>query len=160
MNIDLRSEANIKTLDPKCQERFRKWLKDAKEIANDYECDYIVISGNRTWKEQDALYEQGRTKPGNRVTNARGGQSNHNFGIAVDCGVFENGHYLDDEDSVYGNPALANEVHKAVARDIKDYGFEWGGNWKSIKDYPHFEVSTGLSLSQKRNLYTKNGSVL
>jgi peptidoglycan L-alanyl-D-glutamate endopeptidase CwlK len=55
-----------------------------------------VISGLRTHEEQNDLYAQGRTKRGPIVTNARGGYSNHNFGIAFDAGVFESGTYLDE----------------------------------------------------------------
>jgi len=55
-----------------------------------------IISGLRTYAEQDALYAQGRAKTGPKVTNARGGYSNHNFGIAFDVGVFEGNRYLPD----------------------------------------------------------------
>ncbi len=55
-----------------------------------------IISGLRSYEEQDALYAQGRTAPGNKVTNARGGYSNHNFGIAFDIGVFSGNRYLPD----------------------------------------------------------------
>jgi peptidoglycan L-alanyl-D-glutamate endopeptidase CwlK len=54
-----------------------------------------VISGLRTFEKQNDLYEQGRSKPGRIVTNARGGYSNHNFGIAFDIGVWEGGNYLE-----------------------------------------------------------------
>lgn len=53
-------------------------------------------SGLRTYEEQNALYAQGRTAPGNKVTNAKGGFSNHNFGIAFDIGIFEGAKYLGD----------------------------------------------------------------
>ena len=43
-----------------------------------------VTQGLRTFAEQDALYQQGRTKPGKKVTNAKAGQSIHNYGFAVD----------------------------------------------------------------------------
>ncbi len=56
-----------------------------------------IISGTRThMQEQDALYARRRTAPGPRVTNARGGYSNHNFGIAWDIGLFRGGKYLED----------------------------------------------------------------
>ena len=88
-----------------------------------------IISGLRTFEEQDELYAQGRTKPGPKVTNARGGYSNHNFGIAFDIGVFE------------GNKYLAESVkYKAVGVLGTDLGLEWGGNWKTIVDQPHFQL--------------------
>ena len=78
---------------------------------------------------KNALYEQGRSKAGRIVTNARGGYSNHNFGIAFDIGVFEGGRYLDE------SPA-----YKAVGALGMKLGLEWGGNWKTIQDEPHFQL--------------------
>jgi peptidoglycan L-alanyl-D-glutamate endopeptidase CwlK len=91
-----------------------------------------ILSGLRTYAEQDALYAQGRTKPGDIVTNARGGYSNHNFGIAFDVGVFEGGRYLGD-----------SPKYKAVGALGVELGLEWGGNWKSIVDQPHFQLRPG-----------------
>lgn len=102
-----------------------------------------IISGLRTYAEQNELYAQGRTKPGNKVTNARGGHSNHNFGIAFDIGVFE------------GNKYLADSVkYKAVGILGMDMGLEWGGNWKTIVDQPHFQLrpTWASSLSEKTML--------
>jgi hypothetical protein len=45
------------------------------------------VQGVRTFAEQDALYAQGRTRKGLRVTNAKGGQSYHNYGLAADCAL-------------------------------------------------------------------------
>lgn len=155
--FDERTEKNLATLDPKAQELFRPFIAAAKKIAGIHGCEYIAISGNRTWKEQDALYAIGRTVMPNkpRVTNARGGQSNHNFRIALDFGVFKNKKYLDNS-----NPKLASQVHKAVAAVATQFKLEWGGNWKAFKDEPHFEVATGLTLAQKRAKYLKTGTVL
>ena len=88
-----------------------------------------IISGLRSYAEQDALYAQGRTAPGNIVTKARGGYSNHNFGIAFDIGVFEGNKYLPE-----------SPKYKAVGALGMDLGLEWGGNWKSIVDQPHFQL--------------------
>jgi peptidoglycan LD-endopeptidase CwlK len=88
-----------------------------------------IISGLRSYEEQDALYAQGRTAPGDKVTNARGGYSNHNFGIAFDIGVFEGNTYLAD-----------SPKYKAVGVLGMDLGLEWGGSWKTIVDQPHFQL--------------------
>ena len=88
-----------------------------------------VISGTRSYAEQDALYAQGRTAPGAKVTNARGGQSNHNFGIAFDIGIFEGNRYLGD-----------SPKYKAVGALGMDIGLEWGGSWKTIVDQPHYQL--------------------
>lgn len=156
--LDARTEKNLATLDPKAQGPFRAFITSAKAEAAKHGCEYIAISGNRSYAEQDALYAKGRTTAGPKVTNAKGGESNHNFGIAMDFGVFRAGRYLDG-----GNPEdarTAASIHKAVAPLAKLHGIEWGGDWKTFKDYPHFEIHTGLSNSQKRARISERGSVL
>lgn len=123
--VDPRSEKNIATLLPEVQPIARALVQ--KAALNGIRIK--VISGLRTYAEQDELYAQGRTKPGLKVTNARGGYSNHNFGVAFDVGVFEGQKYL--EDSV---------KYKAVGVLGTDLGLEWGGNWKTIVDQPHFQL--------------------
>lgn len=76
-----------------------------------------VIQGYRTYAEQDALYIQGRTTKGNKVTNAKGGQSNHNFGLAIDVAEIKNGKIDWNEQET---------VLVKVAPIGKKWGFEWG----------------------------------
>ena len=122
---DARSEQNIATLLPPVQPLARALIVAAAAAG----IAIKIISGTRTYEEQNALYEQGRTRSGHIVTNARGGYSNHNFGIAFDIGVFEGGRYLDE------SPA-----YKAVGALGKQLGLDWGGDWQSIQDEPHFEL--------------------
>jgi len=153
--LDARTGKIIATLDPKAQAAFRLFMAVAKEEAASFGCDYVLICGNRTFAEQDALYAQGRTKPGKVVTKAPGGYSNHNFGIAADAGVFADGVYLDEK-----NPRLAERVHRACAAHARAFGLEWGGEWTSFPDTPHYEIRTGLTMSRKRELWAARGSVL
>lgn len=164
--LDERTLKNIGTLDPKARARFEHFAKLAKATAATLGCDYIGISGNRTWAAQDALFKQphdGKDNDGDgradeadeKVTNARGGGSNHNFGIALDFGVFKGAAYLDQVD-----PGLAAKVHKACSVHAQPCGLEWGGTWNGFKDLPHYEISTGLTLARKRTLYQQHGSVL
>jgi len=102
--------------------------------------DILITQGLRTYAEQDALYAQGRTKPGKIVTNARGGQSYHNFGLAFDYVLIENGKAVWE----------VNSKWKRFASICKAKGFEWGGDWKSFKDYPHLQMTGGLSLAECR----------
>lgn len=153
--FDARTAGCLALLDEKAQDRFAQLTLMAKATAATYGCEYVMISSHRSWEEQDALYAQGRTKPGAIVTKARGGFSNHNFGIACDYGVFRGKVYLDSADA-----KLAAEVHAAVAVHARKLGFEWGGDWKTLKDFPHFEISTGLSMTEKRELWKRKGSVL
>lgn len=123
--VDARSEKNIATLLPEVQPIARALVQKAASNG----ITIKVISGLRTYAEQDALYAKGRTAPGNKVTNARGGYSNHNFGIAFDIGVFSGSSYLPE-----------SPKYKAVGVLGMDLGLEWGGNWKSIVDQPHFQL--------------------
>jgi peptidoglycan L-alanyl-D-glutamate endopeptidase CwlK len=161
--MNARSAKNLATLDPKAQAIFKPFIEDAEKLAATLGCDYIAINGNRTFAEQDALYAKGRTTPpiGKKyiVTNAKGGQSNHNFAIALDFGVFKGKTYLDD--GTRAEKSVASAVHRSVAEKLAgQHGIEWGGNWTSFKDEPHFEIATGLTLAQKRDLLKKKGSVL
>ncbi|EEP6726179.1 M15 family metallopeptidase, partial [Listeria monocytogenes] len=92
-----------------------------------------VAQGYRSSAEQNALYAQGRTKPGAVVTNAKGGQSNHNYGVAVDLCL-----YTSDGKNVIWESTTSR--WKTVVSAMKAEGFDWGGDWKSFKDYPHFEL--------------------
>jgi peptidoglycan L-alanyl-D-glutamate endopeptidase CwlK len=148
--LDERSREHIASLDAKARERFEQLTLMGKATAATFGCEYVMIEGHRTWAEQDALYAK---RP--KATNARGGYSNHNFGIAADYGVFRGKSYLDEAD-----PKLAAQIHAAVAVHARRLGFEWGGDWKSLRDYPHYEISTGLTMAEKRKRYAERGSVL
>jgi peptidoglycan L-alanyl-D-glutamate endopeptidase CwlK len=124
-SFDGRSEGNIQMLLPSAQRKAREFMKavtDAGIIVK-------IISATRTFAEQDELFSRGRTKPGPKVTNARSGQSNHNFGVAWDIGVFKNGAYQPE-----------SPLYKKVGAIGKSLGLEWGGDWKSFPDEPHFQV--------------------
>jgi len=123
--VDDRSERNITTLLPEVRPIARTLVQ--KAAANGI--NIKVISGMRTYEEQNILYAKGRTLPGNKVTNVRGGYSNHNFGIAFDIGIFSGNNYLSD-----------SPKYKAVGLLGMDLGLDWGGNWTSIVDQPHFQL--------------------
>ena len=120
-----RSEKVIATLLPEV----RPYARALFFKARDKGIAINIISGTRTFEEQDQLYAKGRTEKGPKVTNARGGYSNHNFGIAFDIGVFSGNRYLPD-----------SPLYKVVGALGMELGLDWGGNWKSIIDQPHFEL--------------------
>jgi len=153
--LDERSSKNVATLHSKVQQVFKNWIAECQIMAAAHGYEYKAISGNRTWEEQAKIYAQGRTSPGKIVTNAKPGYSNHNYGIAVDMGVFKSGKYLDEL-----KPAEAEAFHSKAAIIADKYNIEWGGNWKSFKDYPHFEYKTGKTLSQLRQLVTEGKDIL
>lgn len=107
-----------------------------------------VGQGLRTIAEQNNLYAQGRTAPGQIVTNARGGSSYHNYGLAIDILEIKNGQAI-------WHAGTSTEM-KNIAAIGKSYDFSWGGDWTSFKDYPHFERSYGYSVSQLLNKVNNN----
>lgn len=110
----------------------------------------VVTQGLRTFAEQNALYEQGRTKPGSIVTNARGGYSNHNFGVAIDFALLTNeGKSVSWDTKLDGNRNGKADWNEVVTL-AKALGFTWGGDWKTFLDLPHFEMTFGLTTAQYR----------
>lgn len=111
----------------------------------------------RTIAEQNELYAKGRTKPGGIVTNAKGGQSYHNYGLAFDIvflvdkdgnGTFETASW-DTKKDYDGDK---NPDWMEVVSYFKSKGWAWGGDFKSIKDYPHFEKTFGYTTKQLSGL--------
>lgn len=141
-SFDPRTEANITNLIPAAQIKAREFMRATAGLP----LTYRIISGTRTYAEQDALEKQ---RP--RVTKAKGGESNHNFGIAWDVGIFENGKYYT------GDTAKEDKAYVALGQLIKSKvtGLEWGGDWTSFVDKPHYQVVTGKTVSQVRALLEK-----
>lgn len=102
----------------------------------------LVTCTYRTNAEQDALFAQGRTTPGHIVTNARGGQSMHNFRCALDIVPLVNG-----KPDWNGEHPSWHEI----AAVFKAHGFSWGFDWPHFKEMPHFEITRGFPLSHFQN---------
>lgn len=109
-----------------------------------------VVQGLRTFAEQDALFAQGRSRPGMIVTRARGGQSNHNYGLAVDVVPFNNGQ---------PNWNAPIGVWTTIGSEAHKLGLEWGGDWRKFVDKPHIQLP-GPSVAQCLQLYRRAGNKL
>ena len=111
----------------------------------------------RSWDLQDQLYGHSRTReqliakgvnpdyaqPSETwKTNATGGESWHNFGLAIDICMIVGGKAIFTPD-------------KIVVDIFKSYGFEWGGDWKSA-DNPHFQITFGLNIADMRLKYVSH----
>ena len=140
--IDSRSQKNLDSLLPKVRPLFVQLLDHLQEHFAPKGIIPKYICGTRTWEEQEELFAKGRTAPGPRVTNAKGGFSNHNYGIAVDIGLFNDGRYLE-------NSPYYLEIGDVVALFPQ---LEWGGSWKSITDEPHVQYRTCRTIAQLREL--------
>lgn len=106
-----------------------------------------IVQGYRTFAEQAALYAQGRTKKGPKVTNAGPGQSLHNYGTAIDFALLIDGKTISwDIGKDFDGDRKADWME--VVDIFKKAGWSWGGDWKSLKDYPHLEKTFGLTWRQ------------
>ncbi len=139
------SLAQLQTLHPKLRDialtAYQEAVKATPEGVHP-----VITQGLRTFKESEDIYAQGRTvvnpdgksaaKPmGNTVSNAKAGQSYHNYGLAVDFVLIVNGKQMWNQ----------NDPNWVLVVDIfKKYGFTWGGDFKgTFKDYPHLEQKFG-----------------
>ncbi|NMO95194.1 M15 family metallopeptidase [Paenibacillus lemnae] len=105
----------------------------------------MITDGFRTHEEQDRLYQQGRTAVGQIVTHARGGESMHNYGLAIDFALrTDDGRVIWDLEHD-GNRNGKSDWMEVVAI-AKDLGFQWGGDWDHFPDYPHLQMDFGLTL--------------
>jgi peptidoglycan LD-endopeptidase CwlK len=125
---------NLDDLNPKVKELAETFLKSC--AAQNFPVK--VYFTFRTNDEQDALYAQGRTLPGSKVTNAKGGQSYHNYGLAFDAAP------LNDDLTIDWKTTLKYLKMGEIGESV---GLEWGGRWK-FKDQPHFQFTFGLSIQQ------------
>ncbi|QHT48602.1 M15 family metallopeptidase [Bacillus sp. SB49] len=112
--------------------------------------DVVITEGHRTMERQDALYAQGRSEGGSIVTSAKGGESYHNYGLAIDFALrTAEGDVVWDrvrDDNGNGEPDWMEVVEEA-----KSLGFEWGGDWSNFKDYPHLQMDFGLTIRDLKN---------
>jgi peptidoglycan L-alanyl-D-glutamate endopeptidase CwlK len=100
--------------------------------------DYLITCTYRSTQEQTNLYAQGRTMPGNIVTNAQAGQSAHNGlknaapnAYAFDIVILRNGK------AVWNT----SDPHWKIAGECGEKaGLEWAGNWQHFVEFPHFQL--------------------
>lgn len=129
------------TLSAKSQERLagvhpdlRRVVERAIQLST---VDFIVTQGNRTPAEQAALYAQGRTKPGPKVTWTL--NSRHVGGFAVDLAPWREGGIDWDDNGKRGLWPRIAEAMNAAAAELK-VPITWGGKWTKTPDRPHFEL--------------------
>lgn len=142
--MDDRSLKELNTLHPKFkQSAIDAWTEAQAAMPGNVQI--IIIQGLRSFEESNHLYALGRTERGenaspehpmgNVVTNAPGGSSYHNYGLAFDFEMITNG----KADYIVGPLWLK------VVDIMKKHGMTWGGEFKTIKDDPHFENRYGYN---------------
>lgn len=130
----VRSVPDLTQLKPKVHALAEALIAECKKEG----FDIVISRGFRSTEEQDALYELGRSKPGNVVTNAKGGQSFHNYGVAFDI-----------------RPVVSDEKKEGFYRRAgplgEKLGLDWGGRWESFVDLPHYEYTVGYTIDEFKN---------
>ena len=109
----------------------------------------FITESIRSFKRSDDLYAQGRTKPGKIVTNAKGGDSMHNYALAIDFVIMVNG-------------VMSWKVDKnwmIVIECFEKHGWKSGLYFKTIVDAPHLEKTLGLTLRQIKAKYKADNSL-
>ena len=130
-------------LHPFVQERTNQLIQQAADIG----IVVVITDGFRSAEEQNKLYEKGRTVEGNIVTHAKGGESYHNYGLAVDFALkTTSGEIVWDME--YDRNGNSRSDWKEVVLMAKGLDFEWGGDWAQFKDNPHLQMDFGLSLAE------------
>ena len=159
--FDKRTEATIGTMLVATQRAARKFMVATPSAGLSSGLVARLISGTRTFAQQDDLFAQGRTKPGKKVTNARGGQSNHNFGIAWDVGIFtSSGAYIDDlADKGKMTSSAVEAEYKKLGPMGRSQGLFWGGDW-SKPDRPHFQMLDNDQLVSIRERFLTGATIV
>lgn len=121
-------------LDPKVQVLANSAIEECTQAG----LHLLVTCTYRSGDEQTALYAQGRTKPGPIVTNAKAGQSMHQYRVALDLYPLVN-----------GKPDFSGSAPEwqRIGAIFEKHGFEWAFHWKTFKEEPHFQYTGGHSLA-------------
>ena len=151
---DKLSEEKIKTMHPAVRAKVRAAVN---AVEKELGIKLRVVEGMRSFQRSTDLFNQPFDKKDNdgdglvdeadeKVSNAKAGESLHNYGLAWDAVPIVN-----------GKAAYKTAPWDKIAAVIKRYGWAWGGDFKGFKDKPHFEMRFGKTLKNLQHLYaTKN----
>jgi peptidoglycan L-alanyl-D-glutamate endopeptidase CwlK len=138
----MKNSRNIDDLHPIVAQMCRDFVAKCDEEG----IDVLITSTYRDLESQAAIYAQGRTTPGKKVTNAKPGQSWHNWRVAFDFVPVVNG--------------------KAQWADLKTFercgviaesvGLEWAGRWTRFREMAHCQFTGGLKLADFQKGKTLN----
>lgn len=128
---------SIKDLHPYVKTKAQEFI----QACADQGVFILITSTYRDNESQNALYAQGRTTPGKIVTNAKGGNSFHQYKVALDFVP------LRDGKAVWGTTGEDGKLWKKAIEIAKSVGFESASEWKTFKELPHLQITLGLTLA-------------
>jgi peptidoglycan L-alanyl-D-glutamate endopeptidase CwlK len=151
--MDPVSEARLQQVYPALADKVRRMA----DMLSSEGIVIRVVQASRTWAEQQALYEQGRSRQGKIVTNCQGGRSYHNFGLGVDCCPSTHGPGMPyDPDWNAAHPTWKRM--EAVGQSL---GLDSGATWRTFPDAPHFQLTgrfpEGAPTDEVRQLFHDHG---
>jgi peptidoglycan LD-endopeptidase CwlK len=146
--MDSVNQEKISKLHPKLRGEVSAIIEEINQKVLTGNSKVRITQGLRTFEEQDALYTQGRNgDKRKKVTNAKGGQSIHNYGLAVDfCLIVDGKDVSWDVKKDFDSDKQSDWME--VVTVFKKYGWSWGGDWRTFKDMPHFEKSFGYTWKE------------
>lgn len=127
-----RSETALATLHPDLQRVLRRAILTY---------DFMVVCGTRGREAQEEAKAKGNSK-------ASFGQSPHNYSpaLAVDVVPYP---------ALYQASLIEFGVmagHIQAAAHFEGVRLDWGGRWRTLKDYPHFELTSWRSRLSETKL--------
>lgn len=145
---DILSIERIKTAHPALRKELEVIYHEANNKLAKSRLRFACVL--RPFEEQNRLFAIGRTVRGKKVTNAKAGESNHNYGLAVDIvllidkdgnGTFESATW--DTNADFDSDGVSDWLE--VVKVFQKYGWTWGF-WKNGRhwDKPHFQKTYGL----------------
>ena len=132
----------IEDLQPLLQVKAKYFLNLCEQEWPGGDVDVIITNTLRSLDEQQALYDQGRSKPGKIVTWAKPGSSAHNYGLAFDIVPLRLGK------PVWGTKGADLALWQRCGQLGETLGLEWGGRWLKKPDMPHFQIPNWRSYVQ------------
>ncbi|UOQ49203.1 M15 family metallopeptidase [Gracilibacillus caseinilyticus] len=130
-------------LNPIVEEKMNSLITKTEERG----ISIIITDGFRSEAEQNVLYQRGRSTDGQIVTYAKGGESYHNYGLAIDFALRNDNDEIIWDMEYDGNQNGESDWMEVVSL-AKELGFSWGGDFSRFKDYPHFQMDFGLSIQE------------
>ena len=138
------SSRQLSDLHPHVQEQCRQFIEACAKKG----IEVIITSTLRDNEAQAALYSQGRSRPGPKVTNARPGSSAHNYGLAFDfCPIVNGKADWQNNDTFHQCGTIAESL-----------GLEWAGRWGYFAELAHCQNLLGVSLNEWRDKPTNTSS--
>lgn len=123
---------------------FASKVEEAIKIVNEAGYPIKITEGYRSPARQDWLFEQGRSRPGKRVTDARGWGSFHQYSLAVDIAFW-------DGKKFYW-PDKTDTLWDRVDALMEDQGFESLGF-----ERPHHQIARALSPLEAYKIARQQG---